>query len=122
MVTTPVTDPDRVLTTLVRSMLADGLEVSEVSAALDIDPAMVRELRHWHPAEKFSREESARFRDLLRRAAWKLPYWSPSSDGRLVLLPEETRVTRRMERDAQYRSRVTRGKIPEMLDNPQAES
>ena len=113
-------DTDRALVTLVRRMLDDGLKVSEVCQALDLSEDEVRQLRHWHPASKFTKAESARYRDLLRYASWRLPYWTRSSDGRMELLPEEARSLRKMEVAARYRSRVEHGKVPpELVDKPQ---
>lgn len=112
---------DRPMVTLVRRLLEDGLKVSEVSEALKLTEDDIREMRYWHPDSSFTRAEAARYRDLLRYAAWNLPYWAAGSDGRLELLPEQLRVLRKMEKAATYRSRLEHGAIPpDLVDKPQA--
>lgn len=103
---------DRAMITLGRALLEQGLTLAEVAEALDLPEAEVRDLEHWRTPGAFSRAEAARYRDLLRLAAWRLGYWRPGPDGRLELLAPEQRTLARLARAASYRGRVAQGTVP----------
>lgn len=106
------------LSSLINRLLADGLTVEELATALALDPAKVRQARHWRAASKFTSAERQRYRDLLRLVAWRLPYWQPGPDGRLELLPASQRSTRRIEVAARYPGRVAQGNPPSLQGVP----
>lgn len=115
---TQQTQPDRVLSALINRLLADGLTVEELAKALALPTAKVRQARYWRPAGKFTAPERQRYRDLLRLAAWRLPYWQTGPDGRLELLPANQRSTRRIEVAASYPGRVAQGNPPSLQGVP----
>lgn len=105
----------RPLVVLIRSLSEQGLTDDELAEAFTLTTHEVRQARFWRTLGKFTPAERAQYRDLLRYASWRLPYWRKDANGRLRLLPPEERAVRRVERDASYAGRLAQAMLPDSL-------